>query len=516
MKKLINDLSLVIAADRLLVGDMISSVYYSDVFYEVKDVNVVVMVASAEEVELVVKCCIRYKIGILSRGAGLSYTGGVVAEGLVVLDMSLMDKVLSVDVENGVVVVEAGCSWKHLLGELSVHGVKTRFWGTLSGIHATVGGSLSQHSLFWGSARYGCSAESVLGLEVVSGLGEKLNVGCLGNGSAAFRWFGVDSCGLFLGDCGAFGVKTKVALRLVSDSLYTDGVSFEFKHRSSFLKALQAVANSGIGTEVVGFDPLLQQARLKRESLVSDLKVVSEVAKHEKSILRSLWSLLTFAFYGRRKFSPDCYQLHVLSEQYSRASLKEDIKQLHSLAYAHGGNKLPTIIPKALRANPFSPLNNMLGPQGERWLPIHGIVAHGDAEIVCSELADLFVMHASEMQKYKVTYSILFSALGSQGAVIEPVFYWEDELYAIHAKYIDTGYLSRLRKFPANPDGKLLVLHLKDKIIAIFTKYHAVHFQIGRSYPYLVKLAPSNAKLVRDIKNILDPHNVMNPGVLGL
>lgn len=50
---------------------------------------------------------------------------------------------------------------------LKPSGLRTPYWGTLSGLKATVGGSLSQNSIFWGSGQFGTAAENVLGMEVV-------------------------------------------------------------------------------------------------------------------------------------------------------------------------------------------------------------------------------------------------------------------------------------------------------------------------------------------------------------
>ena len=65
------------------------------------------------------------------------------------------------------VTAQAGCTWKALAEALEGSGYRTPYWGTLSGIHATVGGGASQNSIFWGSGRYGTAADSIIGLEVI-------------------------------------------------------------------------------------------------------------------------------------------------------------------------------------------------------------------------------------------------------------------------------------------------------------------------------------------------------------
>ena len=65
---------------------------------------------------------------------------------------------------NAAVVVEAGVTWRALKEALDAKGVRTPYFGPMSGSHATVGGGMSQGAIFHGSARYGCSADVVLGL----------------------------------------------------------------------------------------------------------------------------------------------------------------------------------------------------------------------------------------------------------------------------------------------------------------------------------------------------------------
>jgi D-lactate dehydrogenase (cytochrome) len=44
----------------------------------------------------------------------------------------------------------------------------------------------------------------------------------------------------------------------------------------------------------------------------------------------------------------------------------------------------------------------------------------------------------------------------------------------------------------------------------------AIHFQLGKMYPYATELAPETLNLIRAVKAQLDPDHLMNPGALGL
>jgi D-lactate dehydrogenase (cytochrome) len=57
---------------------------------------------------------------------------------------------------------------------------------------------------------------------------------------------------------------------------------------------------------------------------------------------------------------------------------------------------------------------------------------------------------------------------------------------------------------------------MKRGIADIFQKHGASHLQIGKFYPYMRGRDPETARLIRDLKALLDPAGRMNPGSLGL
>ena len=88
----------------------------------------------------------------------------------------------------------------------------------MSGFSPTVGGALSQGSVFLGSTRHGTSAESTLSLDVVLADGSLLQTGSASGvkrPSPFFRTYGPDLTGLFLGDAGALGIKARATLQLI-------------------------------------------------------------------------------------------------------------------------------------------------------------------------------------------------------------------------------------------------------------------------------------------------------------
>ena len=100
-----------------------------------------------------------------------------------------MNRVLEINADDMFVTVEAGCTWKELHAALDGTGLRTPYWGTLSGIHATVGGGVSQNSIFWGSGKHGTVVDSVVSMDVVIADGSVISTGS----NARFRRLAVFS-----------------------------------------------------------------------------------------------------------------------------------------------------------------------------------------------------------------------------------------------------------------------------------------------------------------------------------
>jgi FAD/FMN-containing dehydrogenase len=76
--------------------------------------------------------------------------------------------------------------------------------------------------------------------------------------------------------------------------------------------------------------------------------------------------------------------------------------------------------------------------------------------------------------------------------------------------------LDSLAKSPETPEARLAVKALRENLVAIFTRHGAVHMQIGKDYPYRQTRQPNTYALLENIKGILDPDGLVNPGSLGL
>ncbi|MFW9821549.1 MAG: FAD-binding oxidoreductase [Candidatus Thorarchaeota archaeon] len=200
--------------------------------------DLVVKPRKPEEISEILKIANKYKVKVIPRGNGADLTGGAkpIGDGGIVLDVTRMNKILDVDEDNRIVTVEVGISWSELCEQLSNIGIGyyTGSTGPASGFSATIGGGLSNNTVGGGgAAMYGAVTEQCVGLEVVLPTGEIIDTGSKANSfrDKPFTRFGLgaDYSGIFLGDVGIHGVKTKASLNLYPLPEYRGYATFVVK-----------------------------------------------------------------------------------------------------------------------------------------------------------------------------------------------------------------------------------------------------------------------------------------------
>lgn len=451
-------------------------------------------------------------LAIIPRGGGMSYTSGYVAPaaGALIVDLGRMTRILDINETDMTVTVEAGVSWAQLYEALHPKGLHTPLWGTLSGIQATVGGGMSQNGLFWGAAR-GTIAATALSFDVVLADGSVLRTG-----NSFLRPYGPDLTGLFAADAGALGIKAHITLPLIREADALAYGSFAFDAPPQYCAAMSEIARAGFASESFGFDPFLQAQRMKRDSLATDAKQFLNMVKSQGGFWRGLKEGAKVAAAGRSFLDDATFSIHLIAEGLTQSEADERMRRIGAIVAAHGGRAVENTIPKILRANPFPPVNSMLGPNGERWVPVHGIVRHSKALPTIEAITALFERHSAQMERLGVGAGYMFLTVGSTGFLIEPVFYWPDAQEALHKRSVEPAHLAKLNDYPPNPEARALVDALRTAIIGIFGEQGGMHFQIGRAYPLKDRSDPRAWGVLKAVKATIDPNGRMNPGALGL
>ena len=182
------------------------------------------------------------------------------------IDTCRLNRIIEINRADRYVIAECGVTWAQLFEALEPLGLRTPYFGPLSGLEATLGGALSQGSVFLGSGIHGSVGDSVLGLDVAT----------------------------TSGDAGTLGIKLRASLRLLEAPTHLDYRSWQFRDSKAMFAAMAELARAGLASEYFGFGPLLAEMRMKRSSLSEDAGTMAQVVKRQ-----GLMSGMKLAAHGR-------------------------------------------------------------------------------------------------------------------------------------------------------------------------------------------------------------------------
>lgn len=438
---------------------------------------------------------------IVPRGAGLSYTAGVVPSGpAVVVDTARLDAI-DIHADDLYAIVGAGCTWEKLAAALKSHRLQAVQRSPISGSHSTVGGLASQN--------LPGGMDGVIGLTVVLADGTIVRTGSAAHASSFQRYSGPDLTGMFLGDCGAFGIKTEVVLRLAPEGVAAFA-SFGFSSGEDLVAAIATVMRHAPGVRAFGMDQAKGESASKVEAGEA-AKILGAVVKGAGSLGKAVKDVAQLAR-GRNALGGHAWSLHLTSEAPTDAAAAAQIDAARRLL--KGAVEMDNVVPKTLRAKPYS-IRGVVGPDGERWVPVHGVLPLSRARECMAALQAHIEANASSLGQAGVKAQWLCSSAGPY-VTIEPMFYWRDALDPIQLAHLSERNRSRFSSFPENVPARDVVRRLRGELREVFARYGAVHAQVGRFYGLTERMDAGSRELLERVKRALDPEGRMNPGSLGL
>lgn len=166
---------------------------------------------STGQVQEIMKFAYQENIPVYPRGSGTNLSGGTIPlAGGIVLSMVKMDRIVDLDTENLVAVVQPGLIVQTLNDAVKGHGlIYPPDPGTVG--TATIGGTVAECAGGLRGLKYGVTKHYVMGLEVVLADGEVMRIG----GKTVKNVTGYDLTKLFTGSEGTLGIITEVTVKLI-------------------------------------------------------------------------------------------------------------------------------------------------------------------------------------------------------------------------------------------------------------------------------------------------------------
>ncbi|HUN68818.1 MAG TPA: FAD-linked oxidase C-terminal domain-containing protein [Burkholderiales bacterium] len=412
--------------------------------------DVVVFAKSTEEVRDIVNICRRHQVPIIPYGVGTSLEGHILAvKGGVCVDLSQMNQVLAVHESDLDAVVQAGVTRKQLNEHIKHTGL---FFPVDPGADATLGGMAATRASGTNAVRYGTMRENVLSLKVVLADGRIIQTSRRAKKSAA----GYDLTRLFVGSEGTLGIITEVTVRLypVQEAMSAAVCSFD---------SVDGCTNTVIQTIQAGVP-------IARCDIVCD-KTVGAINAYKKTRYRVAPTVF-FEFHG------------------SRTSVVEQAETVQAIAKENGGMDFVWATKAEERSALWDARHNayfaclQLKP-GSR-------AVSTDVCVPISRLAEC-VRETMEDVKDYINPVPLLGHIGDGNFhlmfLVDPDKPEETEL----AKQFNKRLVERALKMEGTCTGE-----------------HGIG--LGKMGSMRMELGDDVMDLMRDIKKVFDPDNLMNPG----
>ncbi len=418
--------------------------------FDVPPPDAVVFCESQDDVAFAVKLAAQYKVPVIPYGAGSSLEGHLLAvQGGVSVDVSAMNRILTIHPEDLTVTVEPGVTRKQLNEEIKHTGL---FFPIDPGADASIGGMTATRASGTNAVRYGTMRENVLALMVVNAQGEVTRIGTRAKKSSA----GYDLTRLFVGSEGTLGVITEITLKLFPQPEAVMAAICNFNSIADAVNTTIAVIQMGV--------PIARCEFL-------DAHAVRAVNRHDKLGLKE-GPMLLMEFHG------------------SPASVKEQVETVQEVARDNGGEDFQWASTPEARSKLWAARHNAYFAGLQMKPGCRSVTT--DTCVPISRLAECLLDTMNDVDESGLQYFVV-------GHVGDGNF---------HVAYLIDPHKPEERDLAERLNAQLVDRALR--LGGTCTGEHGIGLH---KQEFLVQETGAEAvAMMRAVKQALDPHNIMNPG----
>ncbi len=425
-----------------------------------------------------------HKVPIVAKGGvGMGISSPL--KGGILLDMLGMDKVLEVNETLQYIIVEGGTSVYSIHHALRQHGLMLPNFGTY-GPSVVIGAMVTKGGIGYGMTRYGWIADMVLGLEVVLPNGTVICLGALANEGTEFgpfqKWVHIpDFLGLFTLSAGALGLISRVCLRAIEGKR-------EWLHDYCYTFRREQLGNVQ--------EALLQQVK---GEVVYDIHFTDRWQYH--------WPMED-GLYDKAKIPDDAWfflKTIVFARDKEELAYKE--KRMRTIYEKQGGVEVEEIAEKSMGAKAQEhglhgwPDYHVMGPDG--WCG--SVVRHSGMFAVTSKMYPLtFLKEMYDLDEEAKRECGLWNAEHSpqHDSYVTRDLAIKEEYFVFYNPY-DEEDVGKMRQWM----GKVMEFSNKRGVV-----WTAPTVSTKGPYPY--ERLGSAYDLTKEIKKLVDPNNILNPGTI--
>lgn len=237
----VGELKKILPGDRILTDPVDCFAYAYDNSRRICPPDGVIFPVNIDEIRQVVELCNDHGVPLTPRGRGTGTAGGSLPEqGGIALSLERMTRVVRIDPENRVVVAEPGVINQSLQDAVKPFGY---FWppDPSSAGYSTIGGNLATSAGGPHAVKYGTTRDHVLGLKAVTGGGDIIRTGCYTTKGVV----GYDLTRLLVGSEGTLAVIAEATLKLMPLPEFVGGVTAHYRDLKSCTEAIVAIMALG-------------------------------------------------------------------------------------------------------------------------------------------------------------------------------------------------------------------------------------------------------------------------------